>query len=261
MIRCEAEHSLSRKRTYWISLSYCWKTKRTLPHGFQYDCTMYTKVRDFGETPILVWICYSWISKTNELRTQFDQWYICFVIIVCTCAWRCFRRYMYCTFAEFDICYDICAQVYLGRLSTSLFLLSWVLCPLRVFSEMSTVQKRKVTDVVTNEALWYPEYNEFWDRAAKTWRSGLPCIVKVQNGDDQGGRITLELIPQDGWVHMSTEIGRREAPFPYHVSLCWATDADVKGDLIEITKQWDRKAHVLDIDYMSKQGGVCVCVT
>jgi hypothetical protein len=148
---------------------------------------------------------------------------------------------------------DICAQVYLGRWSTSLFFLSFVLCLLRVFLEMSTVQKRKMTNVVTNETLWYPEYHEFWDNAAKIQRTGLPCIVKVQNGDDQGGRITLELIPQEGWVHMSTEIGRREAPFPYHVSLCWTTDADVEDDVIEITKKWDKRAHVLNIDYMSRR--------
>ena len=57
---------------------------------------------------------------------------------------------------------------------------------------------------------------------------------------------------------MSTDIGRREAQYPYHISLTWSTSEN-QDYPNEITKKWHGRSHVLDIDYMSK--GACAFVS
>jgi hypothetical protein len=59
---------------------------------------------------------------------------------------------------------------------------------------------------------------------------------------------------------MSTDLGLKEAPFPYHISLNFFS-SEIEPDLDEIKKKWDGRRHLVNVDWMSKSAYAAACAT
>ena len=89
--------------------------------------------------------------------------------------------------------------------------------------------KEEAKEEAKQTAEWYRtryDDNEMWERKRQIYNHGLPSKIQLQLLGDLWA-IVVE--PEEGFTHLSNEIGRQEAKdkgFVYHVSICFKSDID-----------------------------------